>query len=65
MDRNFHQQKLAQQQQRDLSQELATRSLLKEAGSNNSSSRSRARIVWSVVPVALTIAALILLNFLH
>ena len=65
MDRNFYEQKLAQQHQRDLSQELKTRSLLKEAGSNSSSLQKRARILWSVIPVALTIAALILLNFLH
>ena len=65
MDRNFHQQKLAQQHQRELSRELATRSLLKEAGSNSSALKRRVRIVWGVVPVAVTIAVLILLNFLR
>jgi len=65
MDRNFYQQKLAQEHQREISQELATRNLLKEADPNASSTKGGAWIAERVVLVALTIAVLILLDFLH
>ena len=65
MDRNFYQQILAKEHQREISQELETRAMLKEANSSVPSLKRRVRTIWRVLPVALTAAVLILLNFLR
>ena len=62
MDRNFYQQKLAKEHQREISQELATRAMLKDAGSNGPSLKRRVKRVWGVVPIVVTVVILILLN---
>ena len=56
---------IARQHQTKIEKELATRSLLKEAGPNVSSTKRGAWIAWRVALAVLTIAVLILLNFLH
>ena len=65
VDRNFYQQKLADEHQREVSKELATRHLLNESGWNAPSVNRGGWIAWRVVPVTVTIIIVILLNFLR
>ena len=65
MDRNFYQQKLAEERQREISRELEMHHMLKEAGSNVPFMK---RAVWIALRTALAAMAIIifiLLNFLR
>lgn len=64
MDRNYFQQKLAKEHQREISEELATRHILKGARSNAPAMKRAVWISLRVVPVAIAIIILIFLNFL-
>lgn len=65
MDRNFYQQKLAAEHQREISRELARRHMLKEAGSNAPFMKRAVWIALRAAPVAIAIIIFILLNFLR
>ena len=64
MDRNYYYQKRAQEHQREISQELANRHLLREAGSNTSAIKRVKRIVLRIVPAAIVFITLLLFYFL-
>jgi hypothetical protein len=63
MDRNFYQQKLAQEHQKEVSKELATRHLLKEGGHEPLTKKQVQRLVPRIAPVAIVVTILIILNF--
>ena len=63
MDRNFYQQKLAEERQKEVSRELATRHLLKEGGHEPLTTSQAQRLVLRVAPVAIVVTILIILNF--
>jgi len=65
MDRNFYQQKLAEERQGEISKELATRHMLKEAGLNAPFMKRAVWIASRAAPAAIAIIILILLNFLR
>jgi len=58
MDRNYYYQKRAQERQREISQELANRHLLREARSNTSAIKRVKRIVLRIVPAAIVFITL-------
>jgi hypothetical protein len=64
MDRNFYQQKLAQEHQREISQELATQHLLNEAGARPLASKRVKRIILRIAPAMVVIVTLLWLHFL-
>ena len=63
MDRNFYQQKLAEEHQRELSQELANQALLKDATRERLTAREASQLVLRLAPgiIVLTILLLSLL----
>jgi len=65
MDKYFYYQTRAQEHQREISRELATRHMLKEAGLNRLTSKRVMRLALRVMPAVTAIVILILLNFLR
>jgi len=63
MDRNFYQQKLAKEHQREISRELATREMLKDSGHEPLTSTQVRRLVLRIAPVAIVVTIWIILNF--
>lgn len=63
MDRNFYQQKLAKEHQREIAQELATRKLLKDGGHEPLSTKQARRLVLRIAPAAIVLMIVIALNF--
>jgi len=65
MDRNFFYQKRAQERQREISQELATRHLLKNAKLLPALTAKQARLLaLRIAPAVMIITILLLLGFL-
>jgi hypothetical protein len=64
MDRNFYQQKLAEEHQREISRELANRNLLKEAGLNIFRITKPKRMIFQLAPTII-ILSLLLFYFLR
>jgi len=62
MDRNYYQQKLAQEHQKEVSKELATRYLLKESGHESLTKKQAQRLVLRIAPAAIVVTILIILN---
>ena len=61
MDRNYFQQKLANEHQREISKELVTRHLLKEGRHEPLTTKQAQRLVLRIVPVAIVVTILIIL----
>jgi len=64
MDRNFYYQKRAQEHQREISKELATRNLLKGDRSNLPATKGLKRLVLLGTPTLIALTILFLLHFL-
>jgi hypothetical protein len=64
MDRNFYQQKLAQEHQKEISKELTTRHLLKDGGHEPLTKKRAQHLVLRIAPVAIVLTILIILNFI-
>ena len=62
MDRNFYHQKRAEEHQREISQELATRNLLKDARHEPLSQKQARRLVMYLAPAVIVFTILLLLN---
>lgn len=62
MDKNFYQQKLAQEHQKEVSKELATRHLLKDGGHEPLTTKQAQRLVLRIAPVAIVVTILIIIN---
>jgi hypothetical protein len=60
MDRDFYYRKQADAQQAAISKELATRHLLREAGSNSARTKQVMRFVLRPLPIALAVGILLL-----
>ncbi len=65
MDRNFYQQKLAEEHQREISQELATRNLLRGVKREPLTAKQAKSLVLRVAPAAIIVTVLLVLSFLH
>lgn len=65
MDRNFYYQKRAEEHQREVSQELATRHLLDEAYPKPLTRKQARRLVFRVAPAVIFTALLLLLTLLR
>jgi hypothetical protein len=63
MDRNFYYQKIADQHQRAVSKELATRHLLHEAEANPRAASRGKHVALRIAPAMILIAALLWLHF--
>lgn len=63
MDRNFYQQKLAKEHQKEVSKDLATCHLLKEGGHEPLTKKQAQRPVLRMAPIAIVVTILIILNF--
>ena len=63
MDRNFYYEKMTKQRQREVSQELATRNLLKDGKREPLSAKQAKRLILRTVP-AIIIFTLLLLYFI-
>jgi hypothetical protein len=63
MDRNYYFQNLANERQREISKELATRHILKEAKANTPAGIQRKQIELRVAPVVIGVSALFLVFF--
>ena len=63
MDRNFYQQKLANEHQREISKELATSHMLKEGGHKPLTTEQAKRLVLRIAPAAVVLTIVIVLNF--
>jgi hypothetical protein len=65
MDRNFFYQKRAQERQREISRELATRHLLKNTGLLHARTAKQVRLLaLRIAPAVMIITILLLLGFL-
>ena len=64
MDRNFYQQKIAQEHQREISQELAIRSLLKNSQHEPLTANQAKGLVLRVAPAAI-IMVILLVSFIR
>jgi len=64
MDRNFYQQKIAQEHQREISRELANRHLLKNDQHESLTTKQAKGLVLRVAPAAI-IMTILLVNFLR
>jgi hypothetical protein len=53
MDRNYFFHNQAQERQKEISKELATRHLLQETGQDGAQTDQALRIAWQAVPVAI------------
>ena len=60
MDKNYYYQKLAQERQRDLSRELATRTLLKDGKRDPLTVHQAKRLVLRIAPVVIFLTILLL-----
>ena len=63
MDRNYYYEKMTKQRQREVSQELATRNLLKDGKREPLSAKQAKRLILRTVP-AIIIFTLLLLYFI-
>jgi hypothetical protein len=61
MDRNFFQEKLAKEHQREISEELATRNLLNDDGHEPLTAKQAKGLVLRLAPVAIVVTILIIL----
>jgi|KBSSwiStaDraftv2_1062776.scaffolds.fasta_scaffold500482_2 hypothetical protein len=59
MDRNFYQQNLAEQHQRDISKELATRNLLRGVKREPFTAKQIKGLVFRIAPVAIVVTILL------
>ena len=64
MDRNFYQQKLAEEHQREISKDLATRNLLKDTKREPFTTKQAKGLVLRIAPVAIVITILLWLYFI-
>ena len=65
MDRNFYQQKLAQLHQHEISQELATRNLLRGLKGERGSAKQAKSLALRIASAVIVMTILILIYFLH
>jgi len=63
MDRNFYQQKLAEQRQREISEELATRNLLKGLKREPLTAKQARGLVLRITPAIIVMTILLLIYF--
>lgn len=64
MDRNYYHQKMAKEHQREISQELANRHLLKGLKRDPLTMKEAKRLVLRIAPVAIVITLLLLFSLL-
>jgi hypothetical protein len=64
MDRNYYHQKLAQERQREISQELATRHIINESRSNRPGAKRVKRMLWLGAPALSAFTILLVIHFL-
>jgi hypothetical protein len=64
MDRNFYNQKRAEEHQREVSQELANRNLLKDLKREPLTRKQARRLVMRLAPALIVLAILLLLGLL-